>query len=179
MNNKHTKENGKACVWERPPADFGITLLGKEVTIASSARDLALLEDSTLGFDEHIANTASSCSGSLCQTNRVRHLQGTGTLGNIVNALVRYKCAGLAHLRNYEKFLKAAENARITTNTHKFDIPTKATLFFFGFSEVNRTWLIISELGNQRARKVLFTCVVYIVLTPVLQELRWFHVSYY
>ena len=27
--------------------------------------------------------------------------------------------------------------------------------------EVNSTWLITSELANQRARKVLFTCVVY------------------
>ena len=27
--------------------------------------------------------------------------------------------------------------------------------------EVNSTWLITSELANQRSRKVLFTCVVY------------------
>ena len=27
--------------------------------------------------------------------------------------------------------------------------------------EVNSTWLITSELANERARKVLFTCVVY------------------
>ena len=26
---------------------------------------------------------------------------------------------------------------------------------------MNSTWLITSELANQRARKVLFTCVVY------------------
>ena len=41
------------------------------------------------------------------------------------------------------------------------NIPTKAILFFVGCSEVNSTWLITSELANQRARKVLFTCVVY------------------
>ena len=34
-------------------------------------------------------------------------------------------------------------------------------LFLFGCSEVNSTWLITSELANQRARKVLFTCVIY------------------
>ena len=39
------------------------------------------------------------------------------------------------------------------------NMPTKANLFFFGCSEVNSTWLITSELANQRARKVLFTCV--------------------
>ena len=41
-------------------------------------------------------------------------------------------------------------------------IPTKAILFLVGCSEVNSTWLIISEIANQRARKVQFTCVVYI-----------------
>ena len=40
-------------------------------------------------------------------------------------------------------------------------VPTKAILFFFGCSEVNSTWLITSELANQSARKVLFTCVVF------------------
>ena len=34
-------------------------------------------------------------------------------------------------------------------------VPTKAILFFFGCSEVNNTWLINSELANQRTRKVL------------------------
>ena len=37
----------------------------------------------------------------------------------------------------------------------------EAILFLFGCSEVNSTWLITSELANQRARKVLFSCVVY------------------
>ena len=37
----------------------------------------------------------------------------------------------------------------------------EAILFFLGCSEVNSTWLITSELANQRARKALFTCLVY------------------
>ena len=40
----------------------------------------------------------------------------------------------------------------------------EAILFLFGCSEVNSTWLITSELANQRARKVLFTCVVLYIL---------------
>ena len=48
-------------------------------------------------------------------------------------------------------------------------IATKAILFSFGCSEVNSTWLITSELANQRARKVLFTCVVY-------TNSRYFHI---
>ena len=42
-----------------------------------------------------------------------------------------------------------------------YNIPTKAILFFFGCSEVNSACLITSELANKRARKVLFTCVVF------------------
>ena len=41
------------------------------------------------------------------------------------------------------------------------NMPTKEILFFFDCSEVNSTWLITSELTHQRARKGLFTCVVY------------------
>ena len=44
------------------------------------------------------------------------------------------------------------------------NIVTKEVLYFFGCSEVNITWLITSELANQRARKVLFTCVVYLLV---------------
>ena len=79
---------GTRQMLQRLPTDFHVTLLGKEVTIASSARDLGLQVDSTLSFDEHITNTVSSWLGSLCQINRVRHLFGTRTLVNVINVLV-------------------------------------------------------------------------------------------
>ena len=47
------------------------------------------------------------------------------------------------------------------------NIRTTTILFFFGCSEVSSTWLITSELANQSARKVLFTCVVFNKLTSV------------
>ena len=37
----------------------------------------------------------------------------------------------------------------------------EAIFFLFGCSEVNSIWIITSGLTNQRAPKVLFTCVVY------------------
>ena len=37
----------------------------------------------------------------------------------------------------------------------------EAILFLLGCSEVSSTWIITSGLANQRARKALFTCVVY------------------
>ena len=48
---------GTQQMLQRLPADFHVTLLGKEVTIASSARDLWLQVDSTISFDEHITNS--------------------------------------------------------------------------------------------------------------------------
>ena len=42
--------------------------------------------------------------------------------------------------------------------------------------EVNSTWLIISELANQRVRKVLFTCVV-LILNKIIVHLTY-HVCY-
>ena len=44
------------------------------------------------------------------------------------------------------------------------NIPTNgrtANLFFIGCAEVSSFWLITSELANQCARKVPFTCAVY------------------
>ena len=52
-------------------------------------------------------------------------------------------------------------------------MPTTTILFFLGCSEVNSTWLITSELANQRARKVLFTCVVYTKYTEFIQDKQY------
>ena len=119
---------GTSKMPQRLPADFCVTLLGKEVTIASSAWDLGLQVDSTLSFDEHITNTVSSCLGSLCQINRVRHLLSTRTLGNIINALVftkLYYCSPVwsSTSKKYISKLQKIQNfvTRIITNTCKFD----------------------------------------------------------
>ena len=53
------------------------------------------------------------------------------------------------------------------------NIAAKAILFFFGCSEVNSTWLITFELANQRARKVLFTCVVYTNIKYIVASNIW------
>ena len=74
---------------QRLPADFHVTLLGKKVTPSPSARDdLGLQVDSTLSYDEHVTQTVSSCIGSLCQINRVKHLFDARTLERVINALV-------------------------------------------------------------------------------------------
>ena len=71
---------GTRQMLQRLPADFHVTLLGRKVTLSPSARDLGLQVDSTLSYDEHVTQTVSSCIGSLCQINRVKHLFDARTL---------------------------------------------------------------------------------------------------
>ena len=65
---------GTSKMLQRLPDDFHVTLLDKRITPTISARDLGIQFDSTLSFNEHIANTVSTCIPILCQINRVKHL---------------------------------------------------------------------------------------------------------
>ena len=145
---------------QRLPADFHVTLLGKEVTIASSERDLGLQIGSILSFDEHnfITNTVSSCLGSLCQINRVRHLLGTRTLENVTNALAfskLYYCSPIwssITKKNISKPQKIQNfAARIITNTSKFDYITPV------LQELH--WLPVSCYLTYTVGVLAFKCV--------------------
>ena len=72
----------------RVPEGFGVTLLGKEILPSHSAKDLGVIADSRLIFDEHVTEVVSKCTGSLCQINRVKHLFDRSTLITIVHSLV-------------------------------------------------------------------------------------------
>ena len=68
--------------------DFRITLLGKELVPVSSAKDLGVILDPNITFDDHILKTASLCMSSLAQISRVKHVFKRDTLVTIINALV-------------------------------------------------------------------------------------------
>ena len=51
--------------------DLHVTLLGKELRLVPSAKDLGAHMGATLSFDYHIKSISSSCLSSLCQINRV------------------------------------------------------------------------------------------------------------
>ena len=68
--------------------DLHVTLLGKELCLVVSVKDLGVHMDATMSFDEHITSITSSCLSSLSQINRVKHLLDRNTLLNIINALV-------------------------------------------------------------------------------------------
>ena len=124
---------GTRQMLQRLPADFHVTLLGKKVTPSPSARDLGLQVDSTLNYDEHVPQTVSSCIGSLCQINRVKHLFDARTLERVINALVfskLYYCSPVwsnTSKKNISKLQKVQNFAcRIITGKRKFDHITPA-----------------------------------------------------
>ena len=93
-----------------------------------SAKDLGIIIDSNLSYDEHIVHLVSSCMANLCRINRVKHLFSSKSLSTIINALVLNKlfyCSsvwGNTSQQNIKK-LQSVQNfaARIISGTHKFD----------------------------------------------------------
>ena len=70
------------------PEDFSITLTGQEIRPSLSAKDLGVVVDAHLRFNEHVTDLVFICTGSLCQINRVKHLFDKSTLITTINSLV-------------------------------------------------------------------------------------------
>jgi Fe-S cluster biosynthesis and repair protein YggX len=110
------------------PENFHVTLLGKRITPAISVRDLGIQLDSLLSFDEHIDVTTSTCVGSLCQINRVKHLFDSETLENVISSLVFSKLyyGSTVWSNTTQKNIKKLQKvqnfaARIITCTRKYE----------------------------------------------------------
>ena len=72
---------------------LAITLLGKEIRPSQSAKDLGVVVDEHLSFNEHVTDLVSKCTASLYQINRVKHLFDKSTpLIATINSLVFSKC---------------------------------------------------------------------------------------
>ena len=54
--------------------DFSITLLGTEIRPSHCAKDLVVVVDTHLSFNEHVTDVESKCTASWCQINRVKHV---------------------------------------------------------------------------------------------------------
>ncbi|CAB3981321.1 Hypothetical predicted protein [Paramuricea clavata] len=108
--------------------DFRLSLLGRELTPASSVKDLGVKFDPILSFDNHILSTVSSCKSSLCQINRAKHVFRKNILITVINALVFSKlhycsllwsntsCSNLSRLQGVQNFA-----AWVVSNRRKFD----------------------------------------------------------
>ena len=75
----------------RLPNDIAISFLGKEITPVSSAKDLGIILDNNLTYDQHIHQLTSSCMTKLCQINRVKNSFDKDTLRTIISTLVLRK----------------------------------------------------------------------------------------
>ena len=75
------------------PEDLSITLPGKEIRPSQSAKDLGVVVDEHLSFNEHVTDLVSKCTASLCHINRVKHLfEKSPPLIATINSLVFSKC---------------------------------------------------------------------------------------
>ena len=68
-----------------------LSFLGKQITPVISGKDLGVIVDSHLTYDNHINATVSSCISKLCQINRVKDCFEKVTLWLIISALILSK----------------------------------------------------------------------------------------
>ena len=105
-----------------------LTFMGRELIPEHTAKDLGVILDNNLTYDEHITKTVSSCMSCLGQISRTKHVFDKRTLLTIINALVFSKlfyCSNVwanTSKSNISK-LQGIQNfaARIATGTRKYD----------------------------------------------------------
>ena len=108
--------------------DIKVPFLGQELVPVPAVKDLGIILDSNLTFNNHVNSLTSSLISTLCQISRVRHLFSEPLLLTILNALVFSKlfyCSTVwagTFQQNLQK-LQLVQNfaARILTGTKKFD----------------------------------------------------------
>ena len=65
-----------------------VKLLGKEIEPVTVAKDLGVMIDSSLSYNEHVTKTVSNCMYRLIMINRIKHLLDRKTLLLLINAFV-------------------------------------------------------------------------------------------
>ena len=66
--------------------EFHLSLLGKDISPVQSARDLGVILDPNLTFDNHITTSVPECIARLAQINRVKHCLDKNTLLTVIHA---------------------------------------------------------------------------------------------
>ena len=102
--------------------------MGKEIVPTDFAKDLGVILDSCLTYNNHIASTVSSCMARLGQINRVKHAFDTTTLTIMINALVfskLYYCCNVWSNTSEHNLnrIQGVQNfaARIVSGSGKYD----------------------------------------------------------
>jgi len=68
--------------------EFRLKLLGKDLELSESVKDLGVIFDKKLTFNEHIIKTVSSCMFLLGQIDRIKHAFRKDILIFIINSLI-------------------------------------------------------------------------------------------
>ena len=95
--------------------EFHLSLLGKDISPVQSARDLGVILDPNLTFDNHITTAVSECIVRLALINRVKHCLDKNTLLTVIHTLVfskMYYCSNVwANITNKNvRKLQAVQN---------------------------------------------------------------------
>ena len=105
-----------------------IEFLGKELPIVESAKDLGVIMDNHLSFNEHIDSLTSSLMGKLCMINRISHLLDHSTLFTVINSLVYSKLfycsnvwSGTSNLNIHKLQMVQNFSARILSKKKKYE----------------------------------------------------------
>ena len=108
--------------------EFRLTFLGKDLEPSETVKDLGVIFDNNLTFNEHIIKTVSSCMSTLQQIGRVKHAFRKDILIMIINSLVfskLYYCSSVwANTTDTNiKRLQGTQNyaAHIVCNIRKYD----------------------------------------------------------
>ena len=102
--------------------DVNLSLFGKDLVPAKTAKDLGVIMDPNLTFDNHVLETVSSCMSRLIQINRVKQ-----SLIIIINSLVFSKlfyssCVWRYTSQTNLKVLQTVQNfaCRIVSGSRKY-----------------------------------------------------------
>ena len=70
------------------PSFTTVKLLGKEIKPVPVAKDLGVIIDCSLSYNEHATKTVSDCMHRLIRINRIKHLLDRKTLLLLITAFV-------------------------------------------------------------------------------------------
>ena len=68
--------------------DFKLSLLQKGINSAQSVKDLGVISDPTLSFDNHISTVVSSCMLKLSQISHIRFVFNKQLLETVISSPV-------------------------------------------------------------------------------------------
>ena len=138
--------------------EFHLSLLGEDISLVQSARDLGVILDPNLTFDNHITTSVSECIARLAQINRVKHCLDKNTLLTVIHALVfskMYYCSNVwANTTNKNvRKLQAVQNfaCRIVSGAKKYDHETPLL--------TSLSWLPVKDQLYYRQDIMAFKCM--------------------